>query len=207
MTASKRLGHDDSSGLEFAKEMLDGDTTAAINFDRLQRHPQEGYIIFEYLLCEEEQMQKTGTSPWTSHPNKYWNKNKRKFLALWRAARDLNATLYLVNYAKKGTAKEDEILLIKVLGMDESRITAQELTKFSRQEFQKWFRALNAACLDAENDALGDRGMVYINQQTGFYHRSPACRYIRNHLQECKAVPADNQELYASYKPCIECVR
>ena len=44
---SKSLGHDDQSGFEFVKELLGGESTAAINFDRLQKHPRLGYIIFE----------------------------------------------------------------------------------------------------------------------------------------------------------------
>ena len=38
MAGSKELGHDDSSGFAFAQEMLDGDVTAAINFDRVQKY-------------------------------------------------------------------------------------------------------------------------------------------------------------------------
>ena len=66
MAKSKQLFNDDSSGFEFVKEILEGDPTCAINFDRLQKHPQKGYIIFEYLLCEEEQK----VNPHTSHPNR-----------------------------------------------------------------------------------------------------------------------------------------
>ena len=71
---SKRLGHEDQSGFEFVKELLGEDFTAAINFDRLQKHPKNGYIMMEYLLCEEEQT----VTPYTSHPNRYWNKNATK---------------------------------------------------------------------------------------------------------------------------------
>jgi len=76
---SKALGKGDENGFEFAKEMLDGDSTAGINFDRLQHHPERGYIIFEYLLCEERQPRVT---PHTSHPKRYWNKNRQKFISL-----------------------------------------------------------------------------------------------------------------------------
>ena len=49
---SKPLGEGDESDYEFVVEMLDGDPTAAINFDRLQRDSTTGqHIIFEYLLC------------------------------------------------------------------------------------------------------------------------------------------------------------
>ena len=80
MADSKALGHDDSSGFNFVKEMLAGQVTAAVNFDRLQKHPDRGYIIFEFLKCEEGRT----VTPYTSHPDRYWDKNSGKFLALWR---------------------------------------------------------------------------------------------------------------------------
>ena len=78
---SKTLGHDDTSGFEFVKEALGENVTAAVNFDRLQKHPEKGYIIFEMLKCEKSQ----NVTPYTSHPRRYWNKNANKFLALWNA--------------------------------------------------------------------------------------------------------------------------
>ncbi len=143
MSLSKRLGHGDESGFEFAKEMLAGDETAAINFDRLQKHPDKGYIIFEFLLCEEAQP----VTPCTSHPGRYWHKNSRKFISLWNAAKDLKATLYLVNYAKRGTKSEDEILLIEVLDLDENGIKKENLKKMTRKQFSDFFRNLNKECL------------------------------------------------------------
>ena len=72
---SKPLGHDDQSGFQFAQEMLCEDVTAAVNFDRLQKHPVMGYILFEYLLCDEKQT----VTPHTSHPKWYWEKIKPNF--------------------------------------------------------------------------------------------------------------------------------
>ena len=143
VAGSKSLGKDDSSGFEFAQEMLAGDVTAAINFDRIQRNAKTGkYIIFEYLLCEESQK----VNPYTSHPNRYWHKNKRKFLSLFQVAHDLKATLYLVNYAKKGTKHADNILLMEVVDANEDYIQTEDY-KTNRKEFSKRFRKLNAACL------------------------------------------------------------
>lgn len=141
--SSKPLSHDDSSGFYFAQEMLAGDRTAGINFDRLQYHPQKGFIIFEYLLCEAQQT----VTPHTSHPSKYWHKNSRKFISLWMVAQKLDATLYLVNYAKQGTTHADKILVIRVDTLDEKGIQEETLWKTSRANFQQWFRKLNAECL------------------------------------------------------------
>lgn len=144
MAGSKALGHWDESGFEFAQEMLAGDETAAINFDRLQRHPEQGYLIFEYLRCGPEQ---TTVTPWTSHPKYYWHKNKRKFLALWRVAQDLGGTLYLVNYAAKGDPNDDQIRVIRVEEMDEEGIRKETDWKTDRAQFSAWFRKRNRECL------------------------------------------------------------
>ena len=112
--SSKPLGHDDESGFQFVREILAGDSTYAINFDRLQKHPEHGYIIFEFLLTDEAQV----VTPNTSHPNKYWHKNSMKFISLWQAANDLKATLDLVNDAKENTRHANKITAIKVLDLD-----------------------------------------------------------------------------------------
>ena len=143
MSMSKPLGHDDESGFSFVREILQGDPTYAINFDRLQLHPTLGYLIFEFLLCEEAQV----VTPITSHPNKYWHKNSRKFISLWRAAKDLDATLYLINYAKYGTKHENKVMAIKVLEIDHTKgITIEQKKDFTRAEFAEWFRKLNSEC-------------------------------------------------------------
>lgn len=150
--SSKKLGHDDTSGFNFVKTVLGDNNTAAVNFDRLQNHPTKGYIIFELLKCEESQR----VTPYTSHPNRYWNKNKNKFLALWRAKQDFNATLYLVNYAQQGTAHCNEVLVIEVLDMDESGITKETVTKYTFDSFSKWFVKLNNECLTSTEDLIDD---------------------------------------------------
>ncbi|WP_423060055.1 hypothetical protein PY144_27215 (plasmid) [Bacillus cereus] len=143
MATSKALGIDDTSGFAFAKEMLGGDVTAAINFDRIQKVSATGeYIIFEYLLCEEHQW----VNPYTSHPRRYWHKNSRKFLSLCEIASDLEATLYLVNYAKKGTKHEDKVLVMEVVSATAEGIETKD-TELTREEFSQWFRNLNAQCL------------------------------------------------------------
>ena len=142
MIHSKPLSGDDSSGFEFVQETLKGDPTCAINFDRLQFHPEKGYLIFEFLLCEEAQT----VTPYTSHPNRYWYKNKQKFIALFKAAKALNATLYLVNYAKKGTKHESEILVIEVVSLTAEGIQEEKMYKTDREKFSEWFRKLNQEC-------------------------------------------------------------
>lgn len=140
MALSKPLNNDDESGFEFVKEILAGDPTCAINFDRLQKHPKIGYIIFEYLLCEEAQT----VNPHTSHPNRYWHKNAQKFISLFEVSKDLPGKLVLVNYAKKGTKHENKVKVIEVIDIDASTgITNSKETDMDKPTFQKWFRKLN----------------------------------------------------------------
>ena len=143
MSNSKPLGIEDKSGFAFVKEILKGDSTFAINFDRLQKHPQRGYIIFEFLLCEEKQL----VNPHTSHPNRYWHKNSQKFISLFKVSQALKATLYLVNYAKTGTKHADKIKVMKIISVDDKNgITQEESNNSTRMEFSEWFRKLNAEC-------------------------------------------------------------
>lgn len=195
---SKRLHHSDDSGFEFAKEMLGNDPTAAINFDRFMYSPELGFIIMEFLLCEERQK----VTPYSSHPRKYWNKNKRKFLSLWRATLSLHGTLYLINYAKKGTMHENEVCVIHVLEMNESGIQKENIRKFTRSEFSKWFRAQNKKCLTASNEIL-DQDLIYI--RNGYYHTDINCRFIRNKA-DFGTFPKSDLRYLNVIKPCKNCV-
>jgi len=143
--ASKPISHGDKSAADFVIEMLKGDPTYAINFDRIQwDHTIQRYVILEYLLCDEAQFPK-GVTPHTSHPNRYFHKNGRKFLSLWQVARDLNAVLYLVNYSKKGTAFENQVLLMEVQNVDadNSPHVKTKDTQMTRAQYSAWFRELN----------------------------------------------------------------
>lgn len=203
MKESKELGHDDESGFLFAKEMLSGDITAAVNFDRFMRHPQEGFIIMEYLLCEEEQMEKHGITPYSSHPNKYWNLNKRKFLSLWRAALDLKGSLYLVNYAKADTTYANQILLIKVKDMNENGIVKEERIEFTRDTFKDWFRQLNRACLGPVETILA-QNPIYIDLRRGYYHSRKNCSFLRN-IKDYSICDITDTWYYNKYARCKEC--
>ena len=110
---SKPLQTNDNSAIELVKECLKGDVTFGINFDRIQTNSETGkYMILEYLLCDERQF-KNNVTPFTSHPNRYFHLNKQKFIKLWEVTKNLNADLILINYSKKNTQYENEILLMK----------------------------------------------------------------------------------------------
>ena len=143
---SKPLEMEDVSAFEFVKELLAGDETYAINFDRVQWDSKlKRYVIVEFLLCDEKQF-KDNVTPITSHPNRYWHKNAMKFISLWELASKLGAKLYLVNYAKKGTQYENDILLMEVEYVDKNKTPPIKTLNYgyaSREAFSKWFRELN----------------------------------------------------------------
>ena len=143
---SKPLGHADTSAFEFHKEIFGDEPTPGINFNALYKHPTKGYYLFELLLCEESQT----VDPWTSHPNRYWNKNWRKFVSLFEATQKLEGRLILINYAKAGTKNADKVKIIQLLNCSkEDGITEQKEFKMSREEFKAYYK-------DFVNECWGD---------------------------------------------------
>lgn len=142
---SKPLQTNDNSAIELVKECLKGDVTFGINFDRIQTNSETGkYMILEYLLCDERQF-KNNVTPFTSHPNRYFHLNKQKFIKLWEVTKNLNADLILINYSKKNTQYENEILLMKVIDIQDKieNPVSTKNTKMSREEFSLWLRKVN----------------------------------------------------------------
>lgn len=140
---SKPLHSSDDSAVDFVREMLKGDPTYAVNFDRIQwDNETQKYVIVDFLLTGEEQV----VSPWESHPNRYFKKNAMKFISLWEIAQKLGAVLYLVNYAKKGTKHEDKVKVMEVISVDPNNRLYPVKTKdqkMTREQFSDWFRSLN----------------------------------------------------------------
>jgi hypothetical protein len=151
MRKSKPLNHADTSGFDFVKEMLCGDLNGGTDgFDRVMKHPKYGYIFFELLRVKEHQSE-IGITPYTSHPNKYWNTAYRKFLSQWNLYKSVNtkARYYLVNYAPKGEKFEDEVKLMRVKHLDINKGLATEDHLLTRNQFSKWLRKINAECIEA----------------------------------------------------------
>jgi hypothetical protein len=151
MNKSKPLNHADTSGFDFVKEMLNGDLNAGTDgFDRVMKHPKYGYLLFEFLRCNEEQAD-VGITPHTSHPNKYWNIAYRKFLSQWNLYKSIKgkAHYYLVNYAGKGEKYEHQVKLMKVKKFDINKGLETSDLFLSRKEFSNWLRKINKECLEA----------------------------------------------------------
>ncbi len=113
----------------------------------------------------------------------------------------MRGTLYLVNYAKKDTEFEDQILLIKVKSMGENGIYKDECTEFTRDDFQKWFRNLNKECLGPEEGILA-RNPVYV--RNGFYHARKDCAFMRGKKDYATFDQSDTWA-YSRYRFCKEC--
>ena len=153
MDSSKPLKLEDISAFNFVKESLKGNPTSGINFDRIQYdYINENYVIIEYLLCDEKQFSR-GVTPFTSHPNRYFFKNSMKFISLWKITQELNASLYLVNYSKKDTKFENEVLVMKVLNVDKNKKepVLSENIKMNRLEFSNWLIKLNSQGFTKKN--------------------------------------------------------
>lgn len=146
MADSKPLSGDDESGALFVREMLQGDPTYGVNFDRVQWDTDRGkYVVVELLLCDEKQFSR-GITPFTSHPNRYFNLNGQKFMSLWKLSQAMNADLYLVNYSKAGTQYADQVLVMEVTNVDPSatvKVETKDEQKLTREQFSQWFRAMN----------------------------------------------------------------
>ena len=144
---SKKLSKMDDSGEKFVIEMLAGDQTFGINFDRIQWDKKiEKYVILEYLYCHPRQFEKNIT-PFTSHPNRYFGKNIQKFISLWKLTKKIDAQLILINYTSKNEKFEDEVLVMEVELIDPANSACPVKTrdeKMTRNEFSTWLRKLNS---------------------------------------------------------------
>ncbi len=153
---SKPLRGDDESGAQFAMEMLAGDKTYGINLDRLQWNvATKSWVVIELLKRDPKQPYVT---PFTSHPNRYYDINPGKWIGLWRLKQALNARLYLVNYASQEDDCADEVLLMAVSNIDPEteliwktnrdgkklrNVVQTQEKRMTRVEYSTWFRALN----------------------------------------------------------------
>tara|TARA_Y100001949_G_C15778920_1_gene239758 strand:+ start:93 stop:578 length:486 start_codon:yes stop_codon:yes gene_type:complete len=144
---SKKLSKTDDSGEKFVIEMLSGDQTFGINFDRIQWDNKiEKYVILEYLYCHPSQFERNIT-PFTSHPNRYFRINDQKFISLWRLTKKIDAQLILINYTSKNEKFEDEVLVMEVELIDPTNSVCPVKTrdkKMTRDEFSIWLRKLNS---------------------------------------------------------------
>lgn len=124
--------------------MLCGYPSAAINFDCILYHPINGATIIELLQVSPE-AQEQGVTPYNSHPNRYWYKNKQKFISLWNYTVDANGILLCVNYAPAGSKCENMVGILRVFDADDNGFKTR-MTEWDRNTFSKWYIRYNKEC-------------------------------------------------------------
>ena len=93
----------DKNAFELKNDMLRGVKGNFMDIDLIQFNTAlDQYVIIELLGCEKKQFQNVVT-PYTSHPNRYFSKDSKKFIQLWKLTRKLDALLFLVNFINKKT--------------------------------------------------------------------------------------------------------
>jgi hypothetical protein len=93
--------------------------------------------VLEFLKCDT-------VRPNDSHPQRYWKKNKQKFISLWEITTKLEGDLYLINYE----ASREQFKIIKVIELNESGIQKEIIRKWDFDKFKKWFKGLNKSALE-----------------------------------------------------------
>lgn len=140
MASSKPIRKIDDEAKALIIETLQGDQTGGLDIDCLYRINDQ-FCIIEFLKCDT-------VRPNESHPNRYWHKNRRKFLSLWRLVQALRGRLYLVNYE----ASREQFKVIRVLRMTDAGIQKQVEKRWTAAQFRKWFRMLNRLALEGNKD-------------------------------------------------------
>ena len=90
------------------------------------------WVVFEFLRC-------VTVRPFNSHPRRYWYKNKRKFISLWKLKEQLDADLFLVNYEDS----REQFLKIKVLDLNPEGIQEEETEEMDKTKFFSYFKEVN----------------------------------------------------------------
>jgi len=110
------------SKFEFQQKYTSHIKTNAMNFDAvfINKHTNK-MIIIEYLKRSKEQADYI--TPLTSHPNKYFRQNKKKFLGYKHVKEHFNAEVFFINYAEENSVSEDGRInfgeMIKVMKLED----------------------------------------------------------------------------------------
>lgn len=139
----------DNNGRNLITPALKGQPTHFFDFDLF--HSENRFNV-EFLKNEshvkkQQQYQDWELNNFQTHPNRYWNKNKKKFTTLWKACKLLNGELYLVSYSDD----KDELLhLMKVISLDENGITSDIGYKLTYDNFIQWLTEMSKSTQDAQ---------------------------------------------------------
>ncbi len=134
---SKKISKTDEEAKELIIETLEEEETGGFDVDSIYHMPNGDWIVIEFLKCDT-------VKPSNSHPNRYWFKNKQKFISLWELTQELNGKLFLINY--EDSREEFKKIYVKEIDLDEG-ITDEEIDEMDFEEFKEWFKELNSKTL------------------------------------------------------------
>ena len=129
---SKPISKQDDGAKALIIEVLDGEKTGGFDLDSVY-YIDGKYHVIEFLKCDT-------VRPFQSHPNRYWYKNKQKFISLWDISKKLEATLYLVNY--EDSREQFKVIKVKKI-LENEGIVDEDERKWDFNQFQGWFVGLN----------------------------------------------------------------
>jgi len=128
---SKPIGKIDDDAKSLIIEALEGKVTGGFDLDSIYKI-KDTYYVLEFLKCDT-------VRPNDSHPNRYWFKNKQKFISLWDITKKLDGYLFLINYEDS----REQFKVIKVLEMSDIKISKEDTRIWTFGEFKQWFQSLN----------------------------------------------------------------
>ena len=131
---SKKISKADEAAKQLIIEIMGEEKTGGFDIDSIYHFPDNSWLILEFLKCET-------VRPFDSHPNRYWFKNKQKFISLWNLKCDLNdSSLILVNYEDS----REQFLVITVEDLDSVEgITKEKKLQMDFNQFKQYFISLN----------------------------------------------------------------
>ena len=134
---SKKISKADDDAKMLIIEALEDNFTGGFDLDSIYEINGK-YVVIEFLKC-------ITVKPFKSHPNRYWFKNSKKFISLWKITKKLDGTLFLVNYEDS----REQFSIIKVLKIDKSGVAKEERRDVDFETFKNWFQKLNSESLNS----------------------------------------------------------
>ena len=134
---SKPIGKGDDDAKSLIIESLENEFTGGFDLDSVYLINGK-YHVLEFLKCET-------VRPNKSHPNRYWFKNKQKFISLWDITKKLDGELYLVNYEDS----REQFKIIKVIEINSNGISNEVSREWNFDQFKSWFKSLNRKSLNS----------------------------------------------------------
>lgn len=119
----------------------------------------ENKDIIEFLKNDTKKKKELGEQTWAlsnskTHPNRYWRKNKQKFINLYNTSRKINGNLWLVNYSEN---LGEKVTLIRVNSLNPTDGITDDISYLiSYEELLQWLLI---------NDKSATDGSLFLNEK------------------------------------------